>query len=71
MPDLSTLLLVIYGIGALIALIRTDAGPGTRLGLAAVWPIGPVAFVLTVGGLLLAALVPLSGLATRRSRDAR
>jgi hypothetical protein len=68
MPDLSTTLLVIYGVGVLIALIRTDAGPGTRLALAAVWPLGPLAFVVTLAGLLLAALVPLSGLATRRSR---
>ena len=68
MPELSTILLVIYGVGALIALIRTDAGPGTRLGLAAVWPLGPVAFVVTLAGLLLAALVPLSGLVSRRSR---
>jgi hypothetical protein len=67
MPELSTILLVIYGVGALIALIRTDAGPATRLGLAALWPLGPLAFVVTLGVLLLAALVPLSGLTTRRS----
>ena len=67
MPELSTILLVIYGIGALIALMRTDAGPATRLALGVLWPLGPLAFVITLGGLLLAALVPLSKLASRRS----
>jgi len=68
MPDLSTILLVIYGVGALIALIRTDGSPATRLGLAVAWPLGPLAFVVTLAGLVLAAVVPLSGLVSRRSR---
>ena len=42
----------LYGLGVLVGLARTDAGPAARVGLALLWPIGPVAFVVTVAGLL-------------------
>ena len=49
--------LAIYLAGALIALIRTDAGPGMRLACAVLWPIGPLAFVLTVAALVAVGMV--------------
>ena len=39
----------VYLVGALVALVRADAGWGTRVLLATFWPLGPVAFVATVG----------------------
>lgn len=57
--------LVVYLIGAAIALARTDAGWGTRLLLAAIWPLGPLAFVVTVASLVAVGMVafPLFGAA--------
>jgi len=34
-----------------------DARPGSRLGLALLWPLGPLAFVVTITILLAAALI--------------
>lgn len=48
---------LVYLIGAGIALWRTDARWPTRLALAILWPLGPLAFVLTVALLLAASLV--------------
>jgi hypothetical protein len=48
--------LLIYALGAIVGLVRTDARPLARVGLALAWPVGPLAFVLVVSGLLLAAL---------------
>ena len=48
---------VIYIVGALLAVWRTDARWPTRVALAAVWPVGPVAFVVTVTILLAASLI--------------
>ena len=56
-------LIVIYLAGALIALWRTDAGPFERLLLAVLWPIGPLAFVVTVA--ILIAASPLAFLPKR------
>ena len=47
----------VYLAGALIALVRTDAGWGTRVLLAALWPVGPVAFVATVGTLVAVGMI--------------
>jgi hypothetical protein len=53
----------LYAIGVLVGLVRGDAGPAARVGLALLWPIGAVAFVVTVAGLLLllAVIKPLIG----------
>ena len=53
----------IYLAGAALALWRTDASWPMRITLALLWPIGPAAFVVTVGILLAAALIafPLVG----------
>lgn len=47
----------IYVAGALIALWRTDARWPTRIALAVLWPLGPLAFVVTVAILLAASLI--------------
>jgi hypothetical protein len=47
----------IYAAGALLALWRTDAGWPTRIAVAVLWPLGPVAFLVTVAILLGASLI--------------
>ena len=47
----------IYAAGALIAIWRTDASWPIRLALAALWPIGPLAFLVTVAILVAASLI--------------
>ena len=47
----------IYLAGALIALWRTDARWPTRIAIAALWPLGPLAFLVTVAILLAASLI--------------
>ena len=55
--------ILIYVVGVAVGLIFTDARPLARTGLALAWPIAPLAFVVVVSGLLLAALYifPLFG----------
>jgi hypothetical protein len=57
-------MLGIYLVGVLVGLIATQGGAGTRLLLAVLWPLGPLAFVITVSGLLVVAAIafPLFGL---------
>lgn len=50
--------LAIYLAGVAIGLWRTDAPLPTRLVLAVLWPIGPLAFVIVVA--LLVAAAPLA-----------
>jgi hypothetical protein len=52
---------LIYLGGAIVGLIATDARPVGRVTLAALWPIGPLAFVLTVTMLIVVAPVALIG----------
>jgi len=40
-----------------LALWRTDAGWPTRIALALLWPVGPVAFLITVAILIGASLI--------------
>jgi hypothetical protein len=47
----------IYAAGALVAMWRTDAAWPTRLALALLWPLGPLAFLVTVAILLAASLI--------------
>ena len=47
----------VYAVGALVALARSDAGWGTRLLLALLWPVGPAAFVVTVAMLVAVGMV--------------
>ena len=56
-----TILAVIYAAGVVWGLVATDARPAARLGLALLWPIGPIAFIVTVLFLLMVAPVALIG----------
>jgi hypothetical protein len=56
MPEVWIVLLV-YGVGVLVGLAATDARPAARVGLALLWPAGPVAFVVTLAVLAAAALI--------------
>ena len=40
-----------------MAILRTDAAWPTRLAVAVLWPVGPLAFLVTVGILLAASLI--------------
>ena len=51
------ILWAVYAAGVLLALWRTDAGWLTRIVLALLWPLGPLAFVVTVVVLLGASLI--------------
>jgi len=47
--------------GVLVGLWRTDGPPATRLMMALLWPIGPLAFLVTISGLVVAALIAFVG----------
>ena len=49
--------MVVYVAGVLIALAMSDARPVERLALALLWPLGPIAFVVTLAALLLASAI--------------
>jgi hypothetical protein len=53
----------IYVVGVLVGLFATQGGVATRVGLALLWPLGPLAFLITVAGLLVVAAIafPLVG----------
>ena len=50
-------MLGVYVVGVVVGLIATQGGPGTRLLLAVLWPLGPLAFLITVTGLLVVAAI--------------
>jgi hypothetical protein len=52
-----TVLAGVYLLGVAAALVFTDARGIARIALAVLWPVGPLAFVITVSVLLLASLV--------------
>ena len=51
----------VYAAGVVIGLFATDGRPLARLVFAALWPIGPIAFVVTVSFLIVIAPVALIG----------
>jgi hypothetical protein len=51
------LIAAIYVTGVLIGLLATQGGVATRLALALLWPLGPLAFFITVAGLLIVAAI--------------
>jgi hypothetical protein len=55
------LLLTAYGIGVVVGLWRTDGSPATKLALALLWPLGPIAFLITISGLIVAAAIAFIG----------
>jgi hypothetical protein len=54
-------LLSIYLLGVLIGVWRTDGPVTTKLTHALLWPIGPLAFLVTISGLVVAAAIALIG----------
>ena len=48
---------LIYLIGVGIGLISTDASPARRVAFALAWPLGPLAAIVTIAGLMAASLV--------------
>jgi hypothetical protein len=48
---------MVYALGVVLALWRTDASWPTRIALALLWPLGPLAFLITVAILLGASLI--------------
>ena len=57
--------LLIYVVGVAWGLMLIDARPMTKIALAMLWPLGPIAFVVTITILLAASLIafPLWGAA--------
>jgi hypothetical protein len=51
------LALLIYVAGVLLGLIVIDARPAAKIGLAILWPLGPLAFAVTIAILFFAALI--------------
>lgn len=47
----------VYVAGVVSGLIMIDARPLARIGLAILWPLGPIAFVVTLTVLLIASLI--------------
>jgi hypothetical protein len=56
---------IVYVVGVLVGLLATDGGFAARIGLALAWPLGPLAFLATVAGLLVVAAIafPFFGVA--------
>lgn len=57
--------LSLYIGGVVVGLWRADARPATRVAIALLWPVGPLAFAVTIAVLVGAALVafPVFGVA--------
>ena len=62
-------LLTAYVVGVLVGFWRTDGPLATKLTLAVLWPLGPLAFLITISGLIVAAAIALTG-PRRRSQSA-
>jgi len=56
---------IVYLVGVLVGLLAIDGGLAARIGLALAWPLGPIAFLATVAGLLVVAAIafPFFGVA--------
>jgi hypothetical protein len=57
MVALGTIVCIVYAIGVVIAVALTDARPAARIALALVWPLGPIAFLVTISVLVVAAMI--------------
>jgi hypothetical protein len=55
--------LAVYVVGVVWGLLRIDARPLARVALAILWPLGPIAFIVTLAILVAASVVafPLFG----------
>lgn len=52
-----SVVLGVYVVGVVWGLVRTDARPPARLAIALLWPLGPLAFVVTLTILFAASLI--------------
>ena len=57
MSGLTALIGLVYVAGVMWGLFVIDASPGVRIGLALFWPLGPIAFAVTITILLGASLI--------------
>jgi len=48
---------ILYAVGVVWALIRTNARLAERIVLSLLWPLGPLAFVVTIAILLAASVI--------------
>jgi hypothetical protein len=48
---------LVYMVGVLVGVTRIDARGARRVGLALAWPLGPLAGVVTIAGLVVASLI--------------
>jgi hypothetical protein len=55
-------LILIYVAGIGLGLLMIDARPPVRIGLSILWPIGPLAFIVTIAILLVASLIAFPAL---------
>lgn len=55
--DFRVALTILYVTGVVWALLRTDARPVERVVLSLLWPLGPLAFLVTVATLLAASVM--------------
>jgi hypothetical protein len=62
-------LLSAYVMGVLVGLWRTDGPPATKLTLALLWPIGLIACLVTISGLVVVAAIAFLG-PRRRTQSA-
>jgi hypothetical protein len=53
----ASLAVLLYVFGVVWCLLMSDARPAERIALALCWPLGPIAFVVTVAILLGAAVI--------------
>ena len=53
----ASLLVLLYVVGVVWCLLMSDARRAERIALAVCWPLGPIAFVVTVAILLGAAVI--------------
>ena len=58
------LVIVVYVAGVAWGVLVIDARPAARAGLALLWPLGPLAFAVTVAVLLSASLVASPAIGT-------
>jgi L-ascorbate metabolism protein UlaG (beta-lactamase superfamily) len=54
---IGSILLAVYLVGVAIGIAATDARGFTRVALALLWPLGPLAFIVTIAMLFLASIV--------------
>lgn len=55
--ELRVTITVLYVAGVLWSLIKTDARPAERVVLSLLWPLGPLAFLVTIAILLAASVI--------------